>query len=75
MAINLIPKSPRHTNGSAFALSAQGRYEEAEESFLKGEALDPNHHVLLMNMTSLYGRIGRVEDAELYVKKRDRHKS
>jgi len=68
-AISLNSKIAQAHQWLGICLEAQGRYEEAEESFLKGEALDPNHHVLLMNMTSLYGRIGRVEDAERYAKK------
>ena len=68
-AISLNSKIAQAHQWLGICLEAQGRYEEAEESFLKGEALDPNHHVLLMNMTSLYGRIGRVDDAERYAKK------
>ena len=68
-AISLNSKIAQAHQWLGICLEAQGRYEEAEESFLKGEELDPNHHVLLMNMTSLYGRLGRFDDAERYAKK------
>ena len=68
-AISLNSKIAQAHQWLGICLEAQGRYEKAEESFLKGEELDPNHHVLLMNMTSLYGRLGRFDDAERYAKK------
>ena len=68
-AISLNSKIAQAHQWLGICLEAQGRYEEAKESYLKGEALDPNHHVLMMNMTSLYTKLGQFDDAERCAKK------
>ena len=68
-AISLNSKIAQAHQWLGICLEAQGRFEEAKESYLKGEALDPNHHVLLMNMTSLYMKLGQFDEAEQFAKK------
>ena len=68
-AISLNPKIAQAYQWLGICLEAQDRLEEADEIFLKSEELDPNHPVLMMNMTMAYAKLGRFDDAERCAKK------
>ena len=50
-------------------LQAQGRYEEAYSTLKQGLELDPNHHVLLSNLTDTCCSLGEFDESEAHAKK------
>jgi TolB-like protein/Flp pilus assembly protein TadD len=68
-AISLDSKITQAHQWLGINLGTQGRLEESYESLLRGKELDPNHHVLMMNLNNTCIRLGRFEEAEQYLKK------
>ena len=50
-------------------LQVQGRYEEAYTALKQGLDLDPNHHVLLLNLTDTCSSLGKFDESEAHAKK------
>ncbi len=68
-AISLDSKITQAHQWLGINLGTQGRLEESYESLLRGKELDPNHHVLMLNLNNTCIRLGRFEEAEQYIKK------
>ena len=68
-AISLNPKIAQAHQWLGINLSNQGRNKESYESLLKGKELDPNHHVLLLNLNGTCTNLEKFEEAEQYARK------
>ncbi|SVB24876.1 uncharacterized protein METZ01_LOCUS177730, partial [marine metagenome] len=63
-AISLDPKIAQAHQWLGINLNNQGRQEESYETLLQGKELDPNHHVLMLNLADNCTRLGKFEEAE-----------
>ncbi len=68
-AIELNPKIAQAHQWLGINLEAQGKLLEAYNSLKQGLILDPNHHVLLRNLTSVCNTLEKFEEAENHIKK------
>ena len=67
-AIKLNPKIARAHQWLGLNLQTQGRRQEANESLMRGLALDPNHQVININLALNNLAMGNLEAAEQYAK-------
>ncbi len=68
-AIGLNPKITQAHQWLGINLQVQGRYEEAYKALKNGLDLDPNHHVLLLNLTETCSSLGKFRESEAHAKK------
>ena len=68
-AIELNPKIAQAHQWLGINLESQGKLKEAYDSLTQGLNLDPNHHVLLINLNSVCNSLGKFEEAEKHVRK------
>ena len=67
-AIKLNPKIAQAHQWLGLNLQTQGRRQEANESLMRGLALDPNHQVININLALNNLAMGNLEAAEQYAK-------
>ena len=65
-AIDLNPKIAQGHQWLGINLQTQGKYEEAYSIFKRGLELDPNHHVLLVNINETCNSLGKFDEAKQY---------
>ena len=68
-AIGLNSKITQAYQWLGINLQVQGRYEEAYTALKQGLDLDPNHHVLLLNLTDTCSSLGKFDESEAHAKK------
>ncbi len=67
--IELNPKIAQAYQWLGINLHAQGKFQEAYDTFKLGLDLDPNHHVLLYNFTQSCNSLGKYDEGEIHAKK------
>ena len=67
--IELNPKIAQAYQWLGINLHAQGKFQEAYDTFKLGLELDPNHHVLLYNFTQSCNSLGKYDEGEIHAKK------
>ena len=65
-AIELNPKITQGHQWLGINLQTQGKHEEAYSTLKRGLELDPNHHVLLVNINETCNSLGKFDEAKQY---------